>query len=69
MVESSAMVKIEARRRGRRAAVTGAATVIIAALTWPIPLVPFGVLAVGGSLTISETWSWLRYRGRWGLKF
>lgn len=69
MSESSAMVKMEARRRGRRTALAAVMTLGLVAVTWPVPVLPWLVLVAGTAATSREAWRWLRYRGEWGLKF
>ncbi len=61
--------KQEARRLGRNAILTGLGST---ALYWTLGSIPIlGPLAglTGLGLTAYQTWLWLQYRGKWGLRF
>ncbi|MGM0577102.1 MAG: hypothetical protein ACQEXJ_15360 [Myxococcota bacterium] len=56
--------KAEARRRGRFAAGAWIGTGVLALVGLPPTLVVIGGVGSGWL-----TWRWLRYRGKWGLRF
>lgn len=58
-----AMVKVEANRKGLKTFVAGAGTVALFAFT------PWFLGAVGLGFTGYLAYDWLRYRGKWGLRF
>lgn len=63
------LVKHEAARKGRHAAIAGGVTAGLFALTLGLPLVPWIVLLGGGAYTGKQVYDWLRFRGKWGLRF
>ena len=58
-----ALVKAKANRQGFMASVAGIGTIALFALT------PWFFGAAGLGVTGYLTYKWLRYRGKWGLRF
>lgn len=63
--------KKEARRLGVRALSTGIITFAVYGVISMIGIPYIGTIAaIGGlALTAKRTWEWLKYRGKWGLRF
>lgn len=61
--------KQEAQRMGRNAILVGAGSIAAYWLLGGIPFVGTLVALAGLGLTAHQTWNWLQYRGKWGLRF
>lgn len=59
----------EARRLGRNALLTGVGSFAVWWMIGGIPLLGPAIALGGLGLTAYQTWEWLKYRGKWGLRF
>jgi len=65
------LVKADAKGMGTTAAVSGGATLAavvgLSLLGAPIAAIPVGI--VGFAFTAKKTYDWLKFRGKWGIRF